>query len=80
MHGLILTQIDFRNALLYELTNSDLRGLQMILNTNMRIIGNMPRLSTERVTPRAIELHFLLVKAKVELKICLLAHKSLLSG
>ena len=41
---------------------------------------NMPRYSTERITPRAIELHFLPVKARFEFKICLLAHKSLLSS
>ena len=80
VHSLILTQIDFCNALLYGLPNTDLHGLQMILNAAVRIIMNMPRYSTDRITPRAIELHFLPVKARIEYKICLLAHKSLLSG
>ena len=72
--------MDFCNALLYGLPNTDLHGLQMILNGAVRIIANMPRYSTERITPRANELYFLPVKARIELKICLLAHKSLLSG
>ena len=52
----------------------------MILNAAVRIIGDMPRFSIEGVTPKAIELHFLPVKARIEFKICLLDHKALLSG
>ena len=52
----------------------------MILNSAVRIIVLMPRYSTERYTPRAIELNFLHVKARFEFKICLSAHKSSLSG
>ena len=80
MHGLILIQIDFYNALLYGLPNTDFHALQMILNAAARIIVNMPSYSTDRTTPRAIELYFLPVKARIGFKICLLAHKSLLSG
>ena len=80
VHGLILTQIDFCNASLYGLPKTDLHGLQVILNAAVRIIVNMLRYSTDRITPGAIELHFLPVKARIEFKICLLAHKSLLSG
>ena len=42
VHDLILTQIDFCNALLYRLTSTDLHGIQMILNAAVRIIVNMP--------------------------------------
>ena len=65
VHGFILTQIDFCNALLYGQPNTDLHGLQMILSGAVRIIVNMPRYSTNRITPRAIELHFLPVKARI---------------
>ena len=80
MHGLILTQTDFCNTLLYGLPNTDLPGLQMILKAVVRVIVIMPRYSTDRITPRAIELHFLAVKARTEYKVCLLAHKSSLTG
>ena len=80
MHGLILTQTDFCNALLYGLLNTDLHGLQMMLNTAVRIIVIMPRYSTDRITPRSSELHFSPVKSRIEVNKCLLAHKSLLSG
>ena len=79
VHGLILTQIDFCYALLYGLPKTDLHGIQMILNAAVRIIMKMPRYSTDRITPRTIELHFLPVKAGIEYRICLLAHKPLLS-
>ena len=52
----------------------------MILITPVRIIINMARYSTYRITPKAIELHCLPLEAGMEFKICLLAHKSLLSG
>ena len=80
MHGLIVTQIELCIALLYGLPNTDLHGLQTILNAAVRIIVNKPRYSTDRITPRGTELHFLVVKARIEYKICLLAHISLLSG
>ena len=52
----------------------------MFLNVAVRIFVNMPKYGTDRVTPRTIELHFLPVKARIEYKICLPAHNSLLSG
>ena len=68
VHGLTLTQIDFCNYLLYGLPYTDFHGPQMILNADVRIFVIMPRYSTGRITPRTIQLHFLL------------AHKSLPSG
>ena len=47
VHGFILTQIDFCNALLYGLPKADLHRLQMILNAAVRIIVNMLRYSTD---------------------------------
>ena len=52
----------------------------MIPNAAVRIIVNMPRFGTDRITPRAIELHFLPVKARKVFKLYLLAYKSLVSG
>ena len=79
VHGLILTQIDFCNALMYGLPNTDLHGLKMIPNAAVRIIVNMPRYRLDKITSRANELQFLPVEARIAYKICLLARKSLLS-
>ena len=80
VHCLVLSHLDFCNSILYGLPNYQLHSLQMILNAAVRTICNMPRFSIERVTPKAIELHFLPVKARIEFKICLLVHKALISG
>ena len=71
VHGLILKQIDFCNALLYGLPNTELHGQKMILIAAVRIILSMPRYSTDRFTPNAFELHFSPVKARIEFEICL---------
>ena len=55
MHCLILTQIGFYNTLLNELPNSDLDGLHMIQNVDVRIIVNMPKYTTGRITLKEIE-------------------------
>ena len=65
VHCLVLSHLDFCNSILYELPNYQLHSLQMILNAAVRIIVNMPRFTTQRVTPKAIELHFLPVKARI---------------
>ena len=78
MHCLIQSKNDFGNDLLYGLPNRDLHGLQTILNGAERVIVNLPGYSTDKVPPRAIELHFLPVKPRKEFHISLLAHKSLL--
>ena len=51
----ILTQINFFNALLYELPSANLHGPQKILNAAVRYLANMPRYSTDRIAPKAIE-------------------------
>ena len=80
VNALILTQIDFYNALRYGPPNTDLNVLQMKLNAAVITFVNMARYSTDRITPRTIEMHFMPVKARIEFKICLLAHKSSLSS
>ena len=65
VHGFFFTEIDYCNGLLYGLLNTDFHGLEMILNAAVRIIVNMARYSTERITPRANELDFLHLKARI---------------
>ena len=57
VHCLFLTQKDFCITLLYGLPNTDLLGLQMILNAAARSNVNTPRCSADRNTPRTIELY-----------------------
>ena len=80
VHGLILTQINFRNAFLDGLPNTDLHSLQMIMNDVVSFIAIMPRYNTVRMTQNGVEIYFLPVKPRIEYKKYLSAHKSLLFG
>lgn len=80
VHGLVFSVIDFCNCLCYGLPNSDVHGLQMIINSAARIVTNMPRFSYDRITPVCIQLHILPFKARVVYKICLMTFKALRFG
>ena len=80
VHGLVLSVIDFCNSLYHGLSNSDLHGLQMIINSAARIVKGMPRFSRDRITPVCIELHLLPLKARIMYKVCLITYKALNFG
>ena len=77
VHGLVLSKIDFCNSIFYELPDYDLRSMQLLINSAVRLISGLPRFSREHISPFLIELHILPIKARIEYKICLLTHKAL---
>ena len=80
VHGLVLSKIDFSNSIFYELPDYDLRSMQLLINSAVRLISGLPRFSREHISPFLIELHILPIKARIEYKICLLTHKALHYG
>ena len=80
VHGLILSKIDFCNSIFYDLPDCDLRSLQLVLNSAVRLVVGLPRFSREHMSPFLIDLHILPVKARIIYKICLLTYKALHSG
>ena len=80
VHGLVLSKLDFCNSLFYELPDCDLRSIQLLINSAVRLISGLPRFSREHISPFLIDLHILPVKARIEYKICLLTHKALHYG
>ena len=66
--------------MLYDLPVADMHSVPVIQNAALRKIFNMLRFSTERIAPKAFELHLIPFKSRVEIKIRLLAHKALFSG
>ena len=80
VHNLIFSSIDFCNSLYCNLPNHALRTLQLLINSAARIVKGVNHYSRERVTPMCIDLHFLPVKARIQYKICLLAHKAIHTG
>ena len=80
VHGLVLSKIDFCNSIFYDLPDCDLRSLQLLINSAVRLVEGLPRFSREHISPCLIDLHILPIKARVEYKICLLAFKALCYG
>ena len=78
IHDIVMSRIDFENALYVVLPNNRLRSLQ--INSSARLITGMPRFSRECITLVFIELHFLPIKARINYKICLLTYKALKHG
>ena len=75
VHNLVMSRLDYCNSLYYNLPVYQLRKIQMVMNRAARLIGGVsPR---ERITPILIELHWLLIKARMIYKICLLTYVAL---
>ena len=74
--ALVLSRLDYCNAMLAGLPASTLAPFQRVLHAEARTVLDLePR---DRVTPALRELHWLPVTERIQYKLCLLAHKSLL--
>ena len=75
VHSLVVSKVDYCNSLFNGLPNVILKKVQSVLNRAARLIFNLPpRVPT---TSSLIELHCLPLKARIEIKICLLTFKAL---
>jgi len=75
VQALIISRIDYCNALLMGTTNKLLHRLQSIQNSAARIITNTR--STDHITPIFIQLHWLPVPYRINYKVLLLTFKAL---
>ena len=73
--ALVLSRIDYHNALLVGAPAYQIRRLQLIQNWAARIIFNAS--SFDHVTPLLKELHWLPIEARILFKICVLIHRAL---
>jgi len=74
--ALVLSRLDYCNAMLAGLPASTLAPFQRVLHAAARTVLDLePR---DRVTPALRELHWLPVAERIQYKLCLLVHKSLL--
>ena len=69
--NLILSNVDYCNAVLANTTAKQLKPLQKIQNDAVQFIFNLKL--REHVTPYFVKLHFLPIKYRILFKLCLLA-------
>jgi hypothetical protein len=83
--SLVLTRLDYCNAVLAGLPNCQIDRLQSVINTAARLIFSARR--CDHVTPLLAQLHWLPVRERIDFKLCVLilivaltARRRLLSG
>jgi len=73
--ALVISRLDYGNAVLAGLPHSSTAPLQRVLNSAARLVcGLRPR---DHVTEALINLHWLPVTGRIEFKLCVLVYKSL---
>ena len=73
VNNLILSQLDYCNAILANATKNDLKPLQKILYNSVRFSYNLNW--NEHVTSYLIKLHFLPIKYRVLFKLSIIGYK-----
>ena len=71
----ITSRVDYCNSLSYGLPNYQLNKLQRVLNASARLVCNAPRFCYN--SPLLRGLHWLPVKAQIQLKILLITFKAI---
>ncbi|RJG14481.1 hypothetical protein D4A39_16915, partial [Alcanivorax profundi] len=74
VQALVLSKLDYCNALLAGLPACTTKPLQMVQNAAARVVFNEPKRA--HVTPLFIRLHWLPVVARIKFKAMLLAYKT----
>ncbi|XP_051964899.1 uncharacterized protein LOC127631003, partial [Xyrauchen texanus] len=74
IQSLVITRLDYCNALIAGLPACAIRPLQMIQNAAARLVFNEPKRA--HVTPLFVSLHWLLVHARIQFKALMLAYKT----
>ncbi len=72
VQALVISRLDYCNALLAGLTSNTIKPLQMIQNAATRLVFNEPKRA--HVTPLFVSLHWLPVAARIQFKTLMLAY------
>ncbi len=74
VQALVVSRLDYCNALLAGLPSNTIKPLQMIQNAAARLVFNKPKRT--HVTPLFISLHWLPVAARIKFKTLMLAYRT----
>ncbi len=74
VQALVVSRLDYCNALLAGLPSNTIKTLQMIQNAAARLVFNEPKRT--HVTPLFISLHWLPVAARIKFKTLMLAYRT----
>ncbi len=73
VQALVISRLDYCNALLAGLPSNTIKPLQMIQNAAARLVFNEPK--SAHVTPLFVSLHWLPVAARIQFKTLMLAYR-----
>ncbi len=74
VQALVISRLDYCNALLAGLPSNTIKPLQMIQNAAAQLVFNEPK--TAHVTPLFVSLHWLPVAARIQFKTLMLAYRT----
>ncbi len=74
VQALVLSRLDYCNALLAGLSACTIKPLQLIQNAAARVVFNEPKKA--HVTPLFIRLHWLPIAARIKFKVLMFAYKT----
>ncbi len=74
VQALVISRLDYCNALLAGLPSNTIKPLQMIQNAAARLVFNEPKRA--HVTPLFVSLHWLPVAARIQFKALMLAYRT----
>lgn len=75
IQALVLSRLDYCNALLISPNEASLNRMQVIQNTVAHLVSNAPPRTAS--LPLLQQLHWFLVRKQIRFKICCIVHKSL---
>ena len=76
--AIIGSRLDYCNALLYNISDKNIKWLQRVQNNLVRVVLKAPRLSLTE--PLLVELHWLPVAQRIKYKLATLTHIALTTG
>ena len=72
-HALVMSRLDYCNAVLYGLPDAQLRKLQLVQNAAARLVTGTYR--REHITPVLFDLHWLPIRQWIQFKLLLLVYQ-----